>query len=77
MCNSRDCCMVVTDRDLIFGMKIALGQAANEKSPKLENVAMVTKKYGNADFWALFDPKGWGFDSNSPPIMIQNGTANF
>ena len=40
--NSRDCRAVVTDRDLIFGMKMALGQATNEKSPKLENVAMIT-----------------------------------
>ena len=42
MRNSRDCRAVVTDRDTIFGMKIALGQANNEKSPKLENVTMVT-----------------------------------
>ncbi len=54
MCNSRDCRAVVAGRDLVIGMKIALGQATNEKSPKLVNVAMVTKKYGNADFWAPF-----------------------
>ena len=42
MRNSRDYRAVVTDRDSIFGMKIALGQVTNEKSPKLENVAMVT-----------------------------------
>ncbi len=58
MRNSRDCRAVVTDRKLIFGMKIALGQATNEKSPKWENVAMVTRKYGNADFWAPFGPQG-------------------
>ncbi len=58
MRNSRDCRAVVTDRDLIFGTEIALEQATNEKSPKLENVAMVTKKYGNADFAALFGLEG-------------------
>ena len=42
MRNSHDCRAVVTDRDLIFGMKMVLGQATNEKSPKSENVAMVT-----------------------------------
>ncbi len=54
MCNSRDCRTVVTDRDSIFGMEIALGQVTNEKSPKAENVAMVTEKYGNADVGAQF-----------------------
>ncbi len=54
MRNSSDCRAVVTDRDSIFGMRIALGQATNEKSPVLEIVAMVTKKYGNADFGAQF-----------------------
>ena len=54
MRNSRDCRAAVKDRDLIFGTEIALGQATNEKSPKLENVAMVTRKYGNADFLAPF-----------------------
>ncbi len=58
MRNSRDCRAVVTDRDSIFGMEIALGQVTNEKSPKLENVAMVTEKYGNAEFWAPFGPVG-------------------
>ena len=58
MRNSRDCRAVVTDRDLILGMKMALGQAMKEKSPKSENVAMVTEKCGNADFWASFDPEG-------------------
>ena len=43
MRNSRDCRAVVTDRDSIFGMEIALGQVTNEKSPNLENVAMVTE----------------------------------
>ncbi len=43
MRNSRDCRTVVTDRDSIFGMKIALGQVTNEKSPKLEYVAMETR----------------------------------
>ncbi len=57
MRNSRDCRAVVKDRDLIFGMRIALGQATNEKSQKLENVAMVTRKFGFADFGALFDPE--------------------
>ena len=56
MRNSRNCHEVVTDRDLIFGMKMALGQATNEKSPKSENVAMVTRKYGFADFEALIRP---------------------
>ena len=50
MCISPDCRAVVTDRNSIFGLKIALGQATNKKSPKLESVAMVTRKYGNADF---------------------------
>ncbi len=52
MRNSRDCRAVVTDRDSIFGMKLGLGQATNEKSPNSENVAMVTWKYGIADFGA-------------------------
>ncbi len=34
MCNSSDCCTVVTDRDLMFGMKIGLGQATNKKLPQ-------------------------------------------
>ncbi len=51
MRNSRNCRTVVTDRDLILRMKIALGQVTNEKSPNSEKVAMVTKEYGNADFW--------------------------
>ena len=54
MRNSRNCRAVVTDRDMIFGTKVALGQAMNEKSPNSENVAMVTKKYRNADIWAPF-----------------------
>ena len=58
MRNSRDCRAVVTDRDSIFGMEMALGQAMNEKSPKSENVAMVTRKYGFADFSAPFGPEG-------------------
>ena len=58
MRNSRDCRPVDIDRGSIFGMEIALGQATNEKSPKSEYVAMVTEKYGNADFWAPFDPQG-------------------
>ncbi len=58
MRNSRDCRAVVADRDSIFGTKIALGQATNEKSPKSQKVAMVTKKYGNAGFWAPFGPEG-------------------
>ena len=57
MRNSRDCHAVATDRDFIFGMRIALGQATNEKSQKLENVAMVNQKFGFADFGALFDPE--------------------
>ncbi len=58
MRNSRDCRTVVTDRNLIFGTKIALGLATNEKSPKSENVAMVTQKYGNAELSAPFGPEG-------------------
>ncbi len=58
MRNSRDCRTAITDRDLIFGMKIGLGQATNEKSAKSENVAMVTKKYGNADFLVPFGTYG-------------------
>ncbi len=54
MSNSRDCHAVVTDGDLTFGMKISLGQATNEKSPKLENVAMVTRKFEIADFEVQF-----------------------
>ena len=54
MRNSRDCSAVVTDRDLIFGTEIAHGQVTNEKSPKLENVAMVTRIFGIAAFWPLF-----------------------
>ena len=50
MRNSRDCRAVITDRDSIFGMEIALGQATKEKSPNLDNVAMVTGKYGNTGF---------------------------
>ncbi len=66
MRNSRDCRAVVTDRDPIFGTNIALGQATNEKSPKSENVAMVTKKYGNADFEALFGLEGLTFCYQCP-----------
>ncbi len=58
MRNSRDCRAVVTDRESIFGTEMALGLAMNEKSPKSEYVAMVTRKYGNADFRALFYPVG-------------------
>ncbi len=58
MCNSRDCRTIVTGRDSIFGTEIALGQVMNEKSPKLENVAMATRKYGFADFEALIRPEG-------------------
>ena len=54
MRNSRDCRAVVTDRRSIFGMEIAHGQATNEKSPKLENVTMVTQKSGIADFKGTF-----------------------
>ncbi len=54
MRNSRDCRTVVTDRDSIFGKKKALGQATNEKSPNSANVAMITRKYGIADFGAQF-----------------------
>ena len=42
----------------VFGLMMALGHTTNEKSPMSENVAMVTEKYRNADFWALFGPEG-------------------
>ncbi len=58
MRNSRDCSAVITDRDSIFGMEVAFRQVTNEKSPKSEYVAMATKKYGNADFWAPFGLEG-------------------
>ena len=61
MRNSRDCRTVVTDRDSIFGTEVALGQATNEKSPKSENVAMVTQKYVNADFGGQFSYEGMIF----------------
>ncbi len=48
---------VVIDRDSLFGTEVALGQATNEKSQKLQNVAIVTRKNGFADFGVLFDPE--------------------
>ncbi len=61
MRNSRDCRMVVADRDSIFGTEIALGQTTNEKSPKSDFVAMVTRECRIADFSAPFGPKGLFF----------------
>ncbi len=57
MHNSRDCHMVVTDRDSIFGMGVALRQAINEKSPKSENVAMYPENVGLWTIQLLFVPK--------------------
>ena len=42
-------------RDFKFSRKIALREVINEKLSKLENVAMVTSKFGNAYFEAPFD----------------------
>ncbi len=66
MRNSRDCHAVITDRNSIFGMEVALGQATNEKSPKLENVAMVTCKYGIVDFEAQFSHERVRFCGRTP-----------
>ena len=47
--------MTVGGRNFKFCRVKALQEVINENSSKLENVAMVTSKFGNADFEAPFD----------------------
>ncbi len=50
--------MTVRGTNFKFCRKIVLWELTNENSSKLENVAMVTSKFGIADFETLFDQEG-------------------
>ena len=50
--------MTVGARNFKFCRKIVLWEMINQNSLKLENVAMVTSKFENADFEAPFDQEG-------------------
>ncbi len=45
-------------RNFKFSRKVDIWEVINQNSSNLENVAMVTSKFGNADFGAPFDHKG-------------------
>ncbi len=49
--------MTIGARNFKFPREIALWEVINQNSSKLENVAMVTSKFENADFEAPFDPE--------------------